>query len=252
MTLIDHLEELRRRLIHSLIALVVSFLICWFFASQLFAFLARPIYRYLPKGTRLAFLGLSDPFILYIKVAAIAAVFLAWPYVIYQLYAFVAPGLYRRERRWALPFVFLGTLFFAAGGAFAYTVVFPFAVRFFLKLGGPFEPVITVQKYFGFLTTMMLSLGLMFELPILIFLLSAMGLVTPRFLLRHFRWAILAAFIVGAIMTPPDVASQVLFAVPTIGLYLLGVAAAALAPRLIHGRPKEEGDQISRSPAASE
>ncbi len=241
MTLLDHLEELRKRLVYSLIAVAVTFLVCWTFARQIFDFLARPIYRFLPAGKKLAFLGITDPFILYVKVAALAGVFIASPFLIYQAYAFIAPGLYKRERRWALPFVLFGTLFFVAGGAFAYTVAFPFAVNFLLGVGQPFDPVITVGKYFGFLMTVMLGLGLMFELPIFLFLLAVAGVVTPRFLMHHFRWAVLLIFIVAAVITPtPDVVNLCIFAVPTVGLYLLGVLGAWIVTRARKKRAAEE------------
>jgi sec-independent protein translocase protein TatC len=232
MSLMEHLEELRRRILWSLVALAIAFFLCWGFAQRIFHFLAQPIYRHLPPGTKLAFLGVTDPFILYVKVAALAAVFLSAPFLLLQVWKFVAPGLYRRERYWALPFVVLGSLFFVAGGAFAYYVAFPFAVQFLLGVGQEFEAVITVERYFGFLLQVMLGLGLMFELPILIFLLSQIGVVTPRFLMRNFRWAVLIIFFVAAIITPtPDIVNMLVFAVPTIALYLLGVAAAALVGR---------------------
>lgn len=232
MTLLDHLEELRKRIVYSLIAVGVSFLVCWAFSETIFEFLARPVYRFLPEGRKLAFLGITDPFILYVKVAALTGIFVASPFLIYQAYAFIAPGLYRRERRWAVPFVLFGTFFFVSGGAFAYLVAFPFAVEFLLGVGQPFDAVITVGKYFSFLMTVMLGLGLMFELPVFIFLAALAGFVTPGFLMRHFRWAVLGIFVVAALVTPtPDVVNLCIFAVPTIGLYLLGVAAAWLVTR---------------------
>lgn len=245
MTLLDHLEELRRRILHSLIALVVAIAAVWGFREPIFLFLSRPIQPFLPEGRRLAFLAVTDPFIVYFKMCALIGVFVASPFLIYQAYAFVAPGLYRRERHWAFPFVLSGTLFFVAGGVFAYTVAFPFAVEFLLGMGAPFEPVITVQKYFGFLMTVILGLGLMFELPIFIFLLSVIGVVTPRFLLRHFRWAVLAIFVVAALITPtPDVVNLCIFAVPTVGLYLLGIAAAWIVTR--GKRKRREAEEEAR------
>lgn len=232
MTLLDHLEELRRRLVYSLIAIVVALFAAWTFRDQIYGFLVRPILPFLPEGKKLAFLGITDPFVIYFKMSALVGIFAASPFLIYQAYAFIAPGLYRRERRYAIPFVMLGSGFFIAGGAFAYTVAFPFAVEFLLGLGTPFEPVITVQKYFGFLMTVILGLGLMFELPMFIFLLASIGVVTPEFLLRHFRWAVLIIFIVAALVTPtPDVVNLCIFALPTIGLYLVGVAAAWVVVR---------------------
>jgi sec-independent protein translocase protein TatC len=232
MSLMEHLEELRVRIFKSLVAFVLSFFVCWAFARHIFNFLAGPIYKYLPEGTRLAMLGVQDAFVLYVKVAALAALFVSFPFILFQLWRFVSPGLYRRERIWAFPFIALGSLFFLAGGAFAYYVAFPFAVEFLLGLGRDFDQVITVERYFRFLLTVILGLGVMFELPILIFLLSQIGVVTPRFLMRHFRWAVLIIFVLAALITPtPDVVNLCLFAIPTIVLYLLGVGAAWIAAR---------------------
>ena len=243
MSLLAHLEELRMRIVRALIAVTIAFLGCWAFAEPIFQFLARPIYEFLPEGTRLAFLGVTDPFILYIKVAALAGIFVASPVVLYQVWRFVAPGLYRREKLYSVPFVFAGTLFFLAGGAFAYVVAFPFAVEFLLGMGEQFEPVITIERYFGFLLTVILGLGLMFEVPIMIFLLARLGVVTPGFLMRHFRWAVLLIFIAAAILTPtPDIVNLCIFALPTIALYLLGVGAAALVGRKDKANEDEEDD----------
>ena len=212
MSLIEHLEELRKRLMWAIGTLAVAFFPCWIFVDEIFAFLQRPIIKLLPPGKKLAYTGITDPFILYFKVAALAAVFAASPFILYQFWRFVAPGLYKHERRYLLPFLFFGSFFFLAGGAF--------------------EPVITIERYFGFQMTIILGLGLMFELPIVIFVLSAIGLVTPRFLMRNFRWAVVIIFIVAAIITPTsDILNLCVFAVPAILLYLLGVGAAALVPR---------------------
>lgn len=240
MSLLDHLEELRKRLIRSLIAVAVAFLGCWYFAADIYAFLARPIAKLLPEGTKLVFTGVTDPFLLYVKVAALAALFVASPYLLYQVWAFISPGLYRRERLWAIPFVFFGSFFFLAGGAFAYYVAFPFAVEFLLGVGQQFQPMITIERYFRFLLTVILGLGLMFQLPVIIFVLSQIGLVTPRFLMRHFRYAVLIIFFVAAIITPtPDVVNLCLFALPTLALYLLGVGAAAVVSALQRRREKK-------------
>lgn len=231
MSLMEHLEELRKRILYSVVALAVAFMPCWVYVQKIFDFLAAPLQKIQP-GLKLAFLGLSDPFILYFKVAALAALFLASPVVLYQVWCFVAPGLYRKERLLAIPFVFFTTVFFLAGGAFAYQVAFPFAAKFLLGMGANFQAVITIEKYFGFLLTVILGLGLMFELPVLILLLSLIGVVTPRFLLRYFRHAVVIIFIIAAIITPtPDVINLCIFAVPALALYLLGVGAAFLAER---------------------
>ena len=229
MGLMEHLEELRRRLLRAALVFFLSFLVCWAFCKQIYDFLAQPIYELLPEGEKLVFLGVTDPFTLYIKVAALAGVFVASPLILYQVWGFVAPGLYRREKLMAGPFIFFGSLLFLAGGAFAYYVAFPFAVEFMLDLGDQFEAQISVMRYLSFLMTVILGLGLMFELPMVIFVLSRLGVVTPKFLLRHFRWAVLLIFVVAAIITPtPDVLNLCIFALPTIFLYLVGVGVAAI------------------------
>ncbi len=232
MSLIEHLEELRHRILKALLALVIGFLVCWAFAKPIAEILARPIYEVLPEGEKLVFLGVTDAFVLYVKVALLAGLFLTAPFVLYQVWRFVAPGLYQRERRHAFPFIFFGTLFFLGGGAFAYFVAFPFALEFLIGMGEAFEPQITVERYYRFLLYIMLGLGLMFELPIVIFFLARIGVVTPAFLMRHFRWAVLIIFVMAAVITPtPDVVNLLLFAIPTILLYLLGVGAAALTQK---------------------
>ncbi len=233
MGLLDHLEELRKRLVRAVSAFAIAFIACWSFAGPIYDFLARPIYKILPEGEKLVFLGLTDPFTLYVKVAALAAIFIASPYVLYQIWGFVAPGLYRNEKRMVGPFVFFGSALFLAGGMFAYYVAFPFAVEFLLGMGERFHPTITVTKYLSFLMTVILGLGVMFELPTVILLLARFGIVTPRFLLRHFRWAVLIIFVVAAVITPtPDVINLCIFALPTIVLYFVGILGAWLvAPR---------------------
>jgi sec-independent protein translocase protein TatC len=232
MSLMEHLEELRRRILWSILSLAIAFAPCWYFRELLVEFLSRPIHQVKPD-LKLAFLGVTDPFILYFKVTGLAAVFLAAPFILYQLWQFVAPGLYRREKMYIVPFIVSGTLFFLAGGAFGYYVAFPQAIRFLLEIGQQFEPVITIERYFSFLITVILGLGLMFELPIVVLLLAMIGIVSPQFLLRQWRVAVVLIFIVAAIVTPtPDVVNLCIFAVPACTLYFLGVAAAfLLAPK---------------------
>jgi sec-independent protein translocase protein TatC len=220
-------------------AVVVSFLACWYFAKPIFVFLEAPIRRFLPAGQKLVVLGVADAFLLYVKVALLASLFVAAPVVLYHLWRFVAPGLYRQERRYALGFIVFGTMLFLAGGAFAYYVAFPYTVEFLLGVGTEFTLAITGASYLSFLMTIILGLALMFELPLVIFFLARVGVVTPRFLMRNFRWAVLIVFVVAAIITPtPDVFTLCVFALPTLGLYLLGVGVAAL-----FGRPKwQEAD----------
>ncbi len=232
MSLMEHLEELRKRLLWSIVSLAVAFVPCWYFVDEIFAFLQVPILKLLPPGQRLGYTGLTDPFILYFKVAALAAVFAASPLILFQFWRFIAPGLYKHERRYLLPFLFFGSFFFLAGGAFAYYIAFPLAAEFLLEFGKAFDANLMIDPYFRLLLTIILGLGLMFELPIVIFILSAIGLVTPRFLMKNFRWAVVIIFVVAAIITPTsDILNLCVFAVPAILLYLLGVGASALVPR---------------------
>lgn len=229
MSLVEHLDELRRRLAVSFVALFVGFLACWYFAKPIFAWLSRPLTQFLPEGEKLAFTGLVDPFMLYIKVAALAGVFLASPVLLYQVWLFIAPALYRHERRVAIPFIVATTIFFVAGGYFGWAVAFPMVCRFLLTVGSDFKQVITVNEYFAMSSKVILGLGVVFELPVLIGFLARLGVVGHRFLLRHFRWAVLAIFVTAAIITPtPDIPTQCVFALPMVGLYLLGVLVAWL------------------------
>ena len=176
-------------------------------------------------------------------MALLASVFAAAPVILYHLWMFIRPGLYARERYYTLGFIVSGSLLFLSGGAFAYYVAFPFSVEFLLQMGRNFTPAITGPSYLSFLMTVILGLALMFELPLVIVFLARVGLVTPRFLLRNFRWAVLIIFAAAAIITPTsDVFNLCLFAVPTLALYLLGVAAAAIV-----GRAKKRADAAAEA-----
>lgn len=229
MSLLEHLQELRRRILQVLLVLVAAFALCWIWVEPLFEFLAQPIYDALPEGKKLVFLGVTEPLVLYIKVAALAAIFLAAPVILYHVWRFISPGLYRRERLMALPFILAGSFFFLLGGVFAYLVAFPFAVEFLIGMGERFDAVVSADRYFTFLMTVILGLALMFQLPILIFCLGAADIVKVSTLMRQFRWAVLLIFVAAAVITPtPDIFNMLIFALPTIALYLLGVGAAAL------------------------
>lgn len=229
MTLLDHLDELRRRILYSIIAIFVAFLASWYFAPMIFHWLERPFLAAVPEGEKLAFTDLPGPFMLYIKVALLTAIFVSAPVLLTQLWLFLSPGLYTRERRLFLPFIFFTTLFFLAGGYFGYLVAFPIVVKFLLGVGEGFKQVVTISAYFSMMSKILLGLGLVFEMPMLIFFLARLGIVTAGQLVRWFRWAVLLIFVVAAVITPtPDVATQTVFAVPMILLYLLGVVVAAI------------------------
>ncbi|MXZ39027.1 MAG: twin-arginine translocase subunit TatC [Holophagales bacterium] len=231
MTLLEHLDELRRRILRTLIVVVVAFFGCFAFAEQIYNLLAKPIE---PHVDQLVFDGVADPFIVQVRVALLAAVFVTSPYLVAQLWGFVAPGLYRREKRYAIPFIFFGSLFFLGGGAFGYFVALPFATEFLVNMGlsANWDADIRIERYFSFAVNVLLGLAVMFQLPIVIFMLSQLGVVTPRFLMRHFRWAVLIIIVVSAVITPtPDAVNMTIVAGPTVLLYLVGVGASALVQR---------------------
>lgn len=229
MSFLEHLDELRKRLLYSLAALVAGFLLCWSFAPMLFAWLEQPVLQFLPPGEKLAYTRLTAPFFLYMKVAFFGGIFVASPIILGQLWMFVAPGLYSRERRYGGPFIVFATLFFIAGGYFGYKTVFPMACKFFLDVGSGFQQVITVDEYFSLASKIILGMGLVFETPILIFFLSRIGLVTPAFLLQKFKYAVVLIFIIAALITPtPDMVTQAALAVPMILLYLIGIGISYL------------------------
>jgi sec-independent protein translocase protein TatC len=229
MSFLDHLEDLRRCLIRSLIAVFVAFLGCWYISPQLFALVARPVEKALPAGQHLAYTTLAEPFLLYFRVALIAGIIAASPVILWQLWRFISPGLYSRERRLAIPFVVFTVLFFVSGVIFGYMVAFPMVVKFLIGVGKDFTAVITINEYLSMASKTILGLGLCFELPILIFFLARLGIVTERFLMAKFKYAVLIIFIIAAVITPtPDAGTQCAFALPMIGLYLLGVGIAWL------------------------
>ena len=234
MSFLEHLEELRGRLIRSLVALVIGTLFCWGFRTQIFRFLTQPLRQSLP-GVQFIAIAPAEAFLLYMKMAVFVGIFVAMPYVLYQVWAFVSPGLHAHERRYVLPFIFFGSLFFIGGGLFGHYLLFPMTFGFLATFGGEeIKLMPRVEEYFSFYSWFLLGIGLIFQTPVVIFVLSRIGLVTPRFLLRHFKYAVLIAFIVAAVITPtPDAVTQSALALPMLGLYLLGVLVAWL-----FGRPR--------------
>ena len=227
MSFLDHLEELRRRLIIAACAIAVGFLICWKFAENIYALLQAPLTKILPPGDKLAYTRLVAPFFLYMKVAFVAGIFVSSPIILLQVWLFISPGLYKKERRWAAPFILFATAFFLLGGWFGYGMVLPKTCGFFVAEGRKFKQMITIDDYFSFANLIILSCGLIFETPILIFFLARLGIVTPAFLMQKFKYAIVLAFIIAAVITPsPDVVTQTALALPMIGLYLIGVVVA--------------------------
>ena len=229
MSFLDHLEELRKRLLVSMIAVAIGFLACWAFAETIFGYLQAPLTQFLPPGDKLAFTRLTAPFFLYMKVAFFAGLFVAAPVILLQVWLFIAPGLYKKERRLAAPFIILGSLFFILGGYFGYRYLLPATCSFFVETGKQFKQMVTVDDYFSFASVIILACGIVFETPILIFFLARLGIVTPAFLMQKFKWAIVLSFVISAVVTPtPDMVTQAALAVPMILLYLIGVGVAFL------------------------
>ena len=243
MSFLDHLEELRTRLFYSLISIVVGFLVCWTFADEIYAGLSLPLtslLRELGMDDKLVYTSPVAPFTLYVNMAFMGGIFVASPFILAQVWGFISPGLYPREKRYAVPFVALTSGLFITGGVFAYAIAFPAALRFLVTFGGQFRPMITINEYFSLALTIILGLALVFELPILILFLAVLRLITPRFLMRNFRYAVLIIFIAAAAITPtPDIPTMMLFAMPMVALYLFGVGLAWMVLRM-RAREREE------------
>lgn len=228
MSFLDHLEELRRRIIHSLIAVAAAFGVCWFFADKLFRIVAAPLRK---TGAEIIATSPTEAFNLELKLAIMAAIFTASPFILGQVWLFIAPGLYKHERRYALPFILSSSLLFVLGGAFAYFIAFPFASQFLIDWarGMDLVPRIKATEYFDLFIMVELGLAVIFEIPALIFVLARIGLVSGPFLLRNTRYAILLAVVVAAVITPTtDIPNMMMIALPMVGLYLLGVIVAFL------------------------
>ncbi|MFC1824103.1 twin-arginine translocase subunit TatC [Thermodesulfobacteriota bacterium] len=241
---LSHLEELRKRLITCSIAVGIGFLISYFFSEKLFRILIIPLKSNMPEGDRLIFTNLPEMFFAYIKTAFIAGIMLSAPLIFYQLWMFVAPGLYQKEKKLFMPFIFFSTLLFVGGALFGYFVVFPFGFKFFLGFANEnVQALPTVKQYFSFAIKLLFAFGIVFELPVVIFFLSKMGLVTSELLKRKRKYAILLTFVLAAILTPPDVITQCMMAGPLIILYEIGIFVAWLAEK--KKVVTEEGDPES-------
>ena len=228
MTFTEHLNELRVRLVRCIIAAFVGLLVCYAFAEQLFMMLMQPLITLLePSGGSLIYTGLPEAFFTHLKVAAIAGLFVASPYIFYQLWMFIAPGLYEGERKYMIPIALCSALFFVTGALFGYYVVFPFGFQFFLGYASDvIKPMPSVKEYFSFSTSMLFAFGFIFELPLFMFFLSILGIVTHQTLRKYRKFAILGSFVVAAVLTPPDVVSQSLMAGPLCILYEIGIWVA--------------------------
>jgi sec-independent protein translocase protein TatC len=230
MSFLEHLEELRTRIFHALVAIACGMVVCWLVRERLVAFMTEPIIQVLKargQAEKLVYLNPTEPFNLYLKVCALAGLFITSPYVLYQVWLFISPGLYRREKKYVVPFMVSSILLFVAGGYFGYRMVYPAALDFLIGIGRQFAAMITIHEYTDLFLTVILGLGLVFEMPILIFFLALMGVVSAGWMWRNIRYAVLGIFIVaGALAPTPDISSMVIFASPMLALYIVSIAIA--------------------------
>ena len=242
----EHLSELRDRLIRCFIAVGVGFVVSYFFKEKLFDILNAPLVEVIGVETKMIFTGLAEAFFTEVKTAALAGIFVASPYIFYQIWMFIAPGLYAGERKYIIPIALCSAVCFLTGALFGYFVVFPFGFQFFLGYATDFiRPMPSVKEYFSFATGMLFAFGLIFELPLFMVFLSALGVVTYKSLQKYRKYAILGNFIVGAILTPPDVISQCLMAGPLCILYEVGIVAAYIFGK----KPQKEAPADANSVA---
>ncbi|MGD9082554.1 MAG: twin-arginine translocase subunit TatC [Desulfobacterales bacterium] len=225
----EHLEELRKRLIVCFIAVGVGFVLSYGFKEKLFQILTRPLIRVMQTGDKLIFTGLPEAFFTYLKVAFLSGIILAVPVIFYEFWMFVAPGLYDKEKRLMVPIVFLSTVFFVGGSFFGYFIVFPYGFKFFLGFASEIiRPLPSMREYLGFASKLLLAFGLVFELPLIITFLARLGVVSVSFLKKNRKYALLLFFVGAAMLTPPDVVTQVMMALPLILLYEVSIVGARI------------------------
>ncbi|HSR53172.1 MAG TPA: twin-arginine translocase subunit TatC [Acidobacteriota bacterium] len=236
MTFLEHLDELRRRIIYAFLAVVITFSASFVFREQIFDFLQQPITQVLlDRGMepKLTFIKPTDAFTIYLKVCVVAGTFLAAPFLVWQVWLFIAPGLYRREKIFAIPFLLGATTLFLSGGALAYYVILPAGLQFLVnEMGGKFTPILTALDFFNFELIIILGMGVVFQMPIIVAFLSIFGMVTPGFLFRNFRYAILIIVIVAAVASPtPDALNLFFWVAPMVVLYVLSIGISWIFQR---------------------
>ncbi len=228
MSFLEHLDELRTRIIYALISLAVGAAVAFIFIQRIYDFVMRPMQEMLPAGGKLIFTEAPEAFMLYIRIGIIAGLIIASPLILWQVWLFIAPALYAKERRFAIPFVLFATIGCVAGAAFGHYVVFPLMWKFFATFQ---SDIITfmprVEDAFGLYIKMVVSMSIVFQMPTIVFFLAKMGVVTARWMLRYFKYAVLVIFIIAAVITPSaDMASQMIVGVPMVALYVISIAIA--------------------------
>ena len=245
----SHLEELRRRLIHCAISVGIGFAIAYFFSEELFRLLISPLKTQLPEGDRLIFTNLPEMFFTYLKTALITGILASAPFLFYQIWLFVAPGLYQHEKRYVIPFVVSSTILFVGGALFGYFIVFPFGFKFFLSFANDYiQALPSVKQYFSFAAKLLFAFGMVFELPVVIFFLTKIGLVSTDLLKRKRKYAILLTFVASAILTPPDVVTQCMMAGPLIILYEISILISRIAGKKKEAEAEPSSDTLSNEP----
>lgn len=230
-TLIDHLAELRTRLIYAFLGVACGMALCWGFSEQIMDLIRHPILPYLPQGG-LVFTGVMDKFMAHVKVALLGGVIISCPFWIFQLWKFVAPGLYEGERKYASVFILCGSLLFLIGVAFVYFFVYPVAFEFLMGFGGAEDkPMISIGEYLSFFMTTTLLFGLAFELPLFLVILALIGLIDAQFLRKNRRYALVIMALLAAMLTPPDVISMTMMLVPLMALYESAIIAITILVR---------------------
>jgi sec-independent protein translocase protein TatC len=223
----SHLKELRDRLLVCIVAVAIAFIFTYYFKERLFDFLMQPFIKVMPAQSSFIFTGITEAFLTYFKISVVAALFVAAPVILYEFWMFVAPGLYEKEKKYVYPFIFFGSLFFLCGALFCYFVVMPNMYRFFVSYAREFvTPMPDLKNYMGLTLKLLIIFGFIFELPLVAFYLAKAGIIKAKMLAKKRRYAILAVFIISAAITPPDVVSMILVALPLWGLYELGILIA--------------------------
>jgi sec-independent protein translocase protein TatC len=229
--LTSHLEELKARIIRILIAIGIGFGVCYLFKEWSFKVITKPLVDALPAHSSMIFTGLPEAFFIHMKIAFFASLFLTAPYTLFEIWRFVSPGLYKKEKKFIIPFVFFSTILFSGGVLFGYFIALPPAFRFFVSFSTDFlKPMISFREYLSLTLKFLLAFGLSFEMPVFMFFLAKIGVVNSKMLAKQRRFAILIIFIVAAVLTPsPDMISQILMAVPLLILYEISIILAKFA-----------------------
>lgn len=244
MGLMDHLGELRVRIVRCCIAIVLGFFVCWAVVDPIFDALVNPLLAVLPKGSHAIYTTLPEGFFTRMYIALVAGIFASSPVIFYQIWSFISPGLYEEEKKYIIPIAVMSALFFASGGAFCYFVVFPYAFSFFVSFAT--EEIVAMPKvsdYLSFVLKLILAFGIIFEMPLFAFFLARMGVITAAMMRKARRYAVLGIFVLAAILTPPDVVSQLLMACPMLVLYEISIWVAAAFGRKPQKSEDEEGGE---------